>query len=1324
MITLYNEQGIKLRDIYRFELVDADMGEKTISADISFSEKPNFHPMWYVEMDGEKFYLGKRKPQGRKDTNSINVIYPLVFKSHRELLKDFPFMDFVELGSNNPQPSDYIKSLYCTITEFVDRFNLNLQYWIPGWKMSLSPDFVDDGTYYSLSFDNASLWDVLLHTYENTQYRWIIRGSNILLGYGTEEIEHIFEYGKGNGLVSIERVSSDERIITRLRGKGGDRNLPDDYFHDGDPDTNSILQTIYYNKLLPFTYREYVRGYNSGVGKGTYAYNQGVSDKINNKPMAPIDYVVSDKESEWGVKYGTISDIDNIYPTIQGIERSPIGRVDEIVDIEQVLTDSDADIQEADTKQVMFSVTEFLGKVGERLPGETAVSILEEHTETRESNIFDVTSEYNSLHIQNYIHPYIYKDGTSEPIKLFPDSSITVQSRVSVIDYDTKDDIYDEWDTEDMTLKNIPIGRYIIKVDYHIKGEVSDVIPLNTLVNLRFEALSLLAEYVDERSSLGFKNTFDIWIKDVWNIPRNVNEPDEKYIARVWNPLLTTNDMTVMFSSGMLAGEDYEFRVVGVNGEEGSVLQAISFDESKELNGVKSFWRLRLEKSTAEYDASGKYLPNTMIQGKPGDFFFFTNIKMPYDPYVFNAEQRLQSYLEEELALKDAEFPTFSISPSRIFCGNFPEHNKIIAGNKIRLRHSELVGDSYIVLTIQSVTKTYSDNINPNWQITVTDKVVATGNPISLLEGQVNVINAQVYSNKQAVKDAINSLSSTFLRKDGISDTSFSPTHFEKGVTISSEGIKDEKFREGDISGQGFGVYTDSNGNRVIESDIVVARLGTRFNEVKINQATYIGGKQIFSAAAINVSKVEEYEEYWRCYFDTKSGSILNLFKVGDGAYSQRFGSDNNSITYWNRVINIGPDFIDLSKSDCLNNSVQPSENDTVIQLGNNVDAYRQSAIMIDVVRSDGGLMTWYDNITGFTLSDTTSINIGRLDNKTWLQVYGNAFIGTPTNSQYIWLEDGQLKIKANLEIESSIGDVELGDIANLSYLGKALKENTSVMGGLIQTSLLSLGYTKDDIFRIMSGTNGIFDAEKNGGGIASWWGGDMLDKMDYYQWTPAGWAIKEGALIPKNIAKGLIRFDGTGYLADGAIWWDKNGEIHADPTALLLSFDPVVGDETIAATIVNLRKDVLELQDHFTKKNVGTIENPEYILETEYSLSSKKEVISYSSSSKMLKNIQPKNESYSQKLLSIGDVVDYQYNDILPRDKEIHTGLIYENVKDIIPLMCGEKDGYGALNYISPEYINLIAGATQENTKAILSLIKKLTYLCDKLGLENEIRT
>ena len=109
---------------------------------------------------------------------------------------------------------------------------------------------------------------------------------------------------------------------------------------------------------------------------------------------------------------------------------------------------------------------------------------------------------------------------------------------------------------------------------------------------------------------------------------------------------------------------------------------------------------------------------------------------------------------------------------------------------------------------------------------------------------------------------------------------------------------------------------------------------------------------------------------------------------------------------------------------------------------------------------------------------------------------------------------------------------------------------------------------------------------------------------------------------------------------------------------------------------------------------------------------------------SKMLKNIQPKNESYSQKLLSIGDVVDYQYNDILPRDKEIHTGLIYENVKDIIPLMCGEKDGYGALNYISPEYINLIAGATQENTKAILSLIKKLTYLCDKLGLENEIRT
>ncbi len=80
-----------------------------------------------------------------------------------------------------------------------------------------------------------------------------------------------------------------------------------------------------------------------------------------------------------------------------------------------------------------------------------------------------------------------------------------------------------------------------------------------------------------------------------------------------------------------------------------------------------------------------------------------------------------------------------------------------------------------------------------------------------------------------------------------------------------------------------------------------------------------------------------------------------------------------------------------------------------------------------------------------------------------------------------------------------------------------------------------------------MSGSNGIYDSSKIGGGIASWWGGSMKDRNDYTSKN-----------MPSDVAKGLVRFDGTGYFANGNLWWDNSGKLHADP----LSF--FVGPENV----------------------------------------------------------------------------------------------------------------------------------------------------------------
>ncbi|WP_295990484.1 hypothetical protein [uncultured Alistipes sp.] len=135
-------------------------------------------------------------------------------------------------------------------------------------------------------------------------------------------------------------------------------------------------------------------------------------------------------------------------------------------------------------------------------------------------------------------------------------------------------------------------------------------------------------------------------------------------------------------------------------------------------------------------------------------------------------------------------------------------------------------------------------------------------------------------------------------------------------------------------------------------------------------------------------------------------------------------------------------------------------------------------------------------------------------------------------------------------------------DIDDLGYLGKALHNDTQISGGLIQSSVLRMGYVDETSGRWIprSGTSGIYDASKIGGGIAAWYGGDMLDKADYYTWDDEAfdWVLKPGVTPPEHIAQGLDRMDGTGYRAGGNFWWDADGNLHADPMSFF------VGENTV----------------------------------------------------------------------------------------------------------------------------------------------------------------
>ena len=112
-------------------------------------------------------------------------------------------------------------------------------------------------------------------------------------------------------------------------------------------------------------------------------------------------------------------------------------------------------------------------------------------------------------------------------------------------------------------------------------------------------------------------------------------------------------------------------------------------------------------------------------------------------------------------------------------------------------------------------------------------------------------------------------------------------------------------------------------------------------------------------------------------------------------------------------------------------------------------------------------------------------------------------------------------------------------NMAGLEYIKAALVDgDTVVKGGLILSTLIALRNDKGNV------TAGINGANTKENAIALWLGGKAIDKQ-------ASTTTEEEKKIA---AKSLLRFDGTGYFANGNLWWDADGILHADPTSFIIN--------------------------------------------------------------------------------------------------------------------------------------------------------------------------
>lgn len=856
-----------------------DMAERTITSQVKIDGniKPSFvgtdgNPL-AVMFDGEKYVLKNLVPQASKDNETMPSVIDLTFYHWAELeLQRYFFIDMATTDSGTAKSDNYIASLSLKFTDFVTALNNVLTYYFGGRIVAVvfdGAEFAEDATYVEISYTN--IWELLKKVYDTYGVRWEMVTEDgvckIKFGYPSQDIDHVFEYGFNGGLLKVERQVQDDDIKNVLLGRGGDKNLPARYFKNTDPQNPSFnadpdwipeLKDMYFDGLRDAAFRSYVQGWKAKHYGGTvtefnayvqWAYKKGYNDS----KFDPVEYVAddivsnpSDEDRQVSVtpsyspfvkkgssidKYGPLWDgldkNDEIYPTLQGMVLDGIGRADEAVDVEQIGEGKD----EVEEKEPYL-----LGDIATRNPmfvkGKKEATLYSSFLPTiviPEGYVANVTNNGYTMYVSDYGSFDLSDDSLNKYIVVKDNVRVLAQSA------------YNDGDKTWKSAHGLEAGAYKIKVELDIEN-TSDQ-ELNIMADIKDVTVNYSAP------SDSVLNTFNVWIKNIFQTEKGQSETEDEYIERVWKPVLGDKEETeaaLSFTSGRLAHENYEFKFAK------NPKYAIHYDTSKSLNGVPSHWRLTLVRSDVEKDTLGTLIPYSMMNGAAGDFFVLAGIDVPY-LYYTEAEKRLTLYKTEYLdKVKDIK-PTWVVSlvKTRISEKQNEETEALIgklkAGAVFKLDDKRFIEGEPEELYISSITYSYKEPTNndpyivPDIELVLSDKPQIDTYSTSTIAGEIESVKTSL----QGVMANFNSLRERFIRKD--SDDSTNHT-----LTMKNAKIKDEL----EVDGSAKIGYADVG-------ELLEVRGFSKFDE----EATMIGGAQFGPAFSDGITgfggKIDGYGNGW-----------------------------------------------------------------------------------------------------------------------------------------------------------------------------------------------------------------------------------------------------------------------------------------------------------------------------------------------------------------------------------------------------------------------------------------------------------------------------
>ncbi len=995
-------------EVIKYEVALSDMGDHYITATVHIAGNiiPDFSFTWEIEFRSSRYIHYIRQPQAYKDTSTQKAIYTLVFElDFIDDMKSQYFSSYESVNTDNFQGvvvSEYTASFVGSIKMFADMLEENLNHYFSdkGYAVDLNPTLKNNTDQVVFSISDSYIWDVLQQVYATYGYRWRLETNDdgyptIMIGYESNAIDHTFKYGFDGGLMKLERSVDETNIYNVVRGRGSSDNVPPYYFktasgdnaenYASDPDAIPELANFYFDKIRSAQFRLYVKGWRAALYGDTlnttmyadrdtyFAYCQGYDDGMADDPIfKPVEYI-RDKDSieMYGEKAGAIADVEEAKPSIQGMDIDGLGRVDEVVAVEEVLVDYDSasTSQYTTTQMTDASVTASHAYSAYKSTDETSYESVDSIISTTIQTIdtvggYDVESSeiifYFTIQGNETIWSTLNGVTDSDTSDIW-DSSVSISATTGLTKTDIEvipsSNITLEYDIDEPSAKLdfkgtiiVPtdkIGDYVtIFVDYGYKYTTFR----HSSGTLHKGGSTVEISDIQLKSEIGeeniFKDTFDIWIKNIFQSTKSSSETDAEYVERMWNDVVL-DDASVSFSSGDLSSADYNFLILS------DWTDNIHYDTSKSIDSVdgntyQSHWRLTLAKSTEDERSNVDYVPTTWGNAVAGDYFYLVNVQLPHF-YTTYAESVVDDYIRATLAKRAQVDPTWVLTSDPVAMATKSDDAGILLeqlniGTMITVQDHRFI-DGSEQLHVSTLNLTYSrDNILPSVTLSLTDEITPQISSSDMLSAEIEALSAKV-GGLITVQDIMSICDPRYLMKTGQDQKTLSKTEFD--TTISSTNA-----RQGSVAGSGWLIYTDSKGKKVIETDNLVVRNEMQVNSLVINQISVQGGKEILCAAEIECTRVDDDDTGYICYFDQKQGSVGNLFQTGDVAYSTVFNVDNTTLKYYKRmVVATDVNSITLSKDDdFVNGSGIPAEGDVICHYGSYTDSDRRYVIVRDVI--------------------------------------------------------------------------------------------------------------------------------------------------------------------------------------------------------------------------------------------------------------------------------------------------------------------------------------------------------------------------------------